>query len=165
MRINKRHFIPKWYYYATPLFILLDYLAGINVRVSALDSMPLYKNAYYGFCIICAFCIYISPKYSPIVALFESAINYVLMILLLLRPYIRCLMQEDIIGEGWQNVEALNPQHITNLVLAALVAVLAFRASINKLQADFAPTEQPPKHPPTSKPDEPFIVRKPHNQE
>ena len=165
MRTYKRHFIPRWYYYATPLFILLDYLAGINIRVSALDAMPLHKNAYYGFCILCGLCIYISPKYSPVVALFESAINYVLMILLLLMPYIRCLMQEDIIGEGWQNVEALNPQHITNLVLAALVAVLAFRASIHKLAADFAPTKQPTKHPPHSDSDEPFIVRKPHDQE
>jgi hypothetical protein len=153
MKTYKRHFIPRWYYYATPLFILLDYLAGINVRVSALDAMPLYKYAYYGFCILCALCIYISPKYSPVVALFESAINYVLMILLLLMPYVRCIMQEDIIGEGWQNVEALNPQHITNLALAALVAVLAFRASINKLQADFAPTEEPPILPPPSNSD------------
>jgi len=85
MRIYKRHFIPRWYYYATPLFILLDYFAGINVRVSALDAMPLYKYAYYGFCILCGLCIYIFPKYSPIVALLESAINYVLMILLLCR--------------------------------------------------------------------------------
>jgi hypothetical protein len=86
--------------------------------------------------------------------LFESAINYVLMILLLLMPYIRCLMQDDIIGEGWQNVESLSPEQITNLLIAAVVAAYAFRASINKLQADFAPTEQPPKKPPVTYPDE-----------
>ena len=91
MKKHKRHFIPKWYYYATPLFILLDYLLGINVRVSALDAMPIYKNAYYGFCIICALCIYIFPRYSPIVALFESAINILMMILLLFLPYV-CLL-------------------------------------------------------------------------
>lgn len=150
MRIYKRHFIPRWYYYATPLFILLDYLAGINIRVSALDAMPLYKNAYYGFCILCALCIYIFPRYSPIVALLESAFNYVLMILLLLMPYVRCIMQEDIIGEGWQNVEALSAEHILNLIFAGLVAVIAFRASISRVKADFAPTEQPPILPPHS---------------
>lgn len=150
MRKFKRHFIAKWYYYATPLFILLDYFWGINVRVSALDAMPLYKNLYYGFCILCALFIYISPRYSPIVALLESAINYVLMILLLLRPYIHFLMQEDIIGQGWENVEALTAQNIINLALAAIVAALAFKASINRLAADFAPTEEPPKYPPHS---------------
>jgi len=143
MRTYKRHFIPKWYYYATPLFILLDYFLGINVRVSALDAMPFYKYAYYGFCILCGLCMYISPRYSPIVALLESAINYVLMILLLLRPYIRCLMQEDIIGEGWQNVEALTAQNIINLALAAVVAAYAFRASIHSLAADFTSANQP----------------------
>ncbi|MHC4088269.1 MAG: hypothetical protein ACYSU5_24150 [Planctomycetota bacterium] len=153
MRTYNRYFIPKWYYYATPIFILLDYLAGINIRVSALDAMPLYKYAYYGFCILCGLCIYIFPRYSPAVALFESAINYVLMILLLLRPYIHFLMQEDIMGQGWQNEESLSPEHITNLALAAVVAAYAFRASIHKLQADFAPTKQIPKHPPHSNAD------------
>ncbi len=147
MKTYKRHFIPRWYYYATPLFILLDYLAGINVRVAALDSMPLYKNAYYGFCIICALCIYIFPRYSPIVALFESAINILIMILLLFLPYVRCLMQEDIIGEGWQYVEALNPERMFNLLLVGVVAVFAFKASIHRVEADFAPKIQPPKHP------------------
>jgi len=139
-----RYFIAKWYYYATPLFILLDYLAGINVRVSALDAMPLYKYLYYGFCILCGLCMYIFPRYSPVVALFESAINYVLMILLLLRPYIHCLMQEDILNEGWENVQALTAQNIINLALAALVAAYAFKASINRLAADFASAIHPP---------------------
>lgn len=144
MKRYNRYFIAKWYYYATPLFILLDYLLGINVRVSALDTMPLYKNLYYGFCILCGLCMYISPRYSSVVALLESAINYVLMILLLLMPYIRCLMQEDIIGEGWQNVESLSPEQITNLLIAALVAAYAFKTSINKLQSDFAAAIHPP---------------------
>jgi hypothetical protein len=144
MRRYNRYFIAKWYYYATPIFILLDYLAGINVRVSALDTMPFYKNTYYGFCILCGLGMYICPRYSPLVALFESAINYVLMILLLLRPYIRCLMQEDIIGQGWKNVQALSPEHITNLLIAAVVAALAFKASIGKLEADFISAIHPP---------------------
>jgi hypothetical protein len=150
MKKYDRYFIPKWYYYATPLFILLDYLAGINVRIAALDAMPLYKNLYYGFCILCAVCIYIFPRYSPVVALLESAINYMLMILLLIMPYIRCLMEEDILGQGWQTVEALNAEHILNLTFAGIVAVLAFRASIDRLHADFASAKQPPIHPPPS---------------
>jgi hypothetical protein len=151
MGIYKRHFIPRWYYYATPLFILLDYLVGVNIRVAALDSMPLHKNVYYGFCIICGVCIYILPRYTLVVVLFESAINYVLMILILFLPYVRCITQDDIIGEGWQNMEALNLEHFSNILLAGVIAVFAFRASIHRVKADFAPTEQPPIHPPPSK--------------
>ena len=97
--------------------------------------------------------MYISPRYSPIVALLESAINYVLMILLLLTPYIHFLMQEDIIGEGWQNVEALTAQNIINLALAALVAAYAFKASINRLAEDFAAANQPQIQPPPNNKD------------
>jgi len=147
MKRYNRYFIAKWYYYATPLFILLDYFLRINVRVSALDAMPLYKYLYYGFCILCGLCMYIFPRYSPVVALLESAINYLLMILLLLRPYIICLLQEDIIGEGWQNMEALTAQQIINLLIAALVAAYAFKASINKLAEDFTAANQPQIHP------------------
>ena len=152
MRIYKRHFTPRWYYYATPLFILLDYLAGINVRVAALDSMPLYKNAYYGFCIICAFCIYIFPKYSPIVALLESGINFVMMILLLFLPYAILISNtEDVLSQDWSLPQMFTAQRIANLTLAGFVAVFAFRASIHRVEADFAPTEQTPIPPPPFK--------------
>ena len=154
MRIYKRHFIPRWYYYATPLFILLDYLAGINVRVAALDSMPLYKNAYYGFCILCALCIYIFPKYSSIVALLESGINFVMMILLLFLPYAILISNtEDVLSQDWSLPQMFTAQRIVNLTLAGFVAVFAFRASIHRVEADFAPTEHTPKHPPTFKAD------------
>ena len=154
MRIYKRHFIPRWYYYATPLFILLDYLAGINVRVSALDSMSLYKYAYYGFCILCAFCIYISPKYSPVVALFESGINFVMIIFLLFLPYAILISNtEDVLNQDWSFPQMFTAQRIVNLAFAGFVAVFAFRASINRVAADFAPTEQTPIHPPPSNTD------------
>jgi hypothetical protein len=151
MRTYKRHFIPRWYYYATPLFILLDYLAGINVRVAALDSMPLYKNAYYGLCILCALCIYIFPRYSPIVALFESTINVIMTILLLFIPYALLFSDtEDIFRADSPLAQMFTAQRIANLGFAGFVAVFAFRASIGKLAADFATTQQPPIHPPNS---------------
>jgi len=53
MGTRGRYSIPSLYYYITPLFVLLDYGWGISVRVAVLDSMPLYKNLYYGFCILC----------------------------------------------------------------------------------------------------------------
>ena len=148
MKTNNRHFIPKWYYYATLLFILLDYLLGINIRVSALDTLPLQKNAYYGFCIICALCIYIFPKYSPLVALFESAINIIMIIFLLFLPYVRLISQDDILGEGWQAAESFSLQSIFNLILAANVAGFALKESINRLKTSPISKEQISSHPP-----------------
>jgi len=157
MRKFKRYFIPRWYYYATPLFILLDYLLGINVRVSALDSMPFYKYAYYGFCILCALCIYISPRYSPIVALFESTINVIMMALLLFIPYVLLFSDtENMLSTDSPVVQMFTPQRIVNLGFAGFIAVFAFRASIHRVEADFAPIQNR---------DEPLGMRKPHNQE
>jgi len=49
MTIRGRYSVPSVYYCITPLFILLDYAGGLSIRVAVLDSMPLYKNLYYGF--------------------------------------------------------------------------------------------------------------------
>ncbi|NIP27866.1 MAG: hypothetical protein GWN67_25385 [Phycisphaerae bacterium] len=143
MRKFKKHFIARWYYYATPLFILLDYFGKINVRVTALQSMPLYKNIYYGFCIFCGVLIFILPRCSPFVALIESGINFLMMLLLLFMPYVLCIMHDDIFGEGWQNMEKFNLKHVVNILIAGCVAVFAFRASLHRAEADFAPTEEP----------------------
>jgi hypothetical protein len=60
---------------------------------------------------------------------------------------------EDILGADWQLAEMFNAQRFANLIIAAYIAILAFRASINKLAADFAPTEQPPKKSPDTNTD------------
>ena len=73
----------RWYFYITPLFILLDYILGLNVRVSALDSMPGYKNLYYGFCILCGVLMYIIPRFSALIAFIESLINLAMLILII----------------------------------------------------------------------------------
>jgi len=144
MSTYDRHFIPRWYYYATPLFILLDYLAGINVRVAALDSLPLHKNAYYGFCIICALGISIFPKYSVVVVLLESTINFLMVILLLLLPYVRFAMLEDILSTDWGSGSGFSVPRVINLLLAGFIAALAIQASSRKLAISSFPPEQTP---------------------
>ncbi len=62
------HTIPRSYYLLTPAFILLDYAVGVNVRAAALDAMPLYKNLYYGFCILCGVVVFVWPLASAVVA-------------------------------------------------------------------------------------------------
>jgi len=42
MNRNPRISAARLYFYITPAFILLDYIFGINVRVSALETMPTY---------------------------------------------------------------------------------------------------------------------------
>ncbi len=146
MSIGNRHSIARWYYYITPLFILLDYMLGINVRVNVLDSTPLYKNLYYGFCILCGVGMYIAPRYSTIVALSESTINFMMTILGLFLPYVQHLYTDDVLSADWEVAGALGIERIVNLVLAGSVAIFVFRQSIRTIGETFGYTKTTSNH-------------------
>ena len=134
MRIEPRHAIPKFYYYITPLFILLDYFGGLSVRAAVLDSMPIYKNLYYGFCIFCAVIMYFRPQFTAVVTLFESTIIILITVLSVFLPYIRFIMQaDDVLNESWDIMNAFSIPRIVNLVLAGTMAIVAFHGSIDAL--------------------------------
>ena len=134
MRIEPRHTIPKFYYYITPLFILLDYIGGLSVRAAVLDSMPMYKNLYYGFCIVCAVIMYLRPQFTAVVTLFESVIIVLITVLSVFMPYIQFIMQaDDVLNESWDIMNSFSIPRIVNLVLAGTMALIAFHCSINAL--------------------------------
>jgi hypothetical protein len=135
MRIEPRQTIPKFYYYITPLFILLDYFGGLSVRAAVLDSMPLYKNLYYGFCIFCAVSVYLRPQFTAVVTLFESMIIVLITVMSVFLPYIRFILQADnILNENWDIMSAFTAPRIVNLMLAGTMAIVAFHGSISALR-------------------------------
>ena len=128
------HFVPKLYYAITPVFILLDYLWHINVRVAILDSEPMYKGLYYGFCIFCGIMVYIVPMYSAVVAFFESGIILGMTILGMFIPYARAISQmADVMNADIQTISIVSPPHVINLVLAVSIAFYTFRRSLDEL--------------------------------
>jgi len=140
MSTGYRNSIARWYFYITPLFILLDYILGVNVRISALDSMPLYKNLYYGFCILCGVCMYIVPRYSAVVALLESSINFMMLVLGIFLPYIRTVMalMDDVLGADFKALEeSLKVQPMVNLAIVGSCVILTFRKSIETIAESF----------------------------
>ena len=139
MSIGYRNSIARWYFYITPLFILLDYIWGVNVRVSALDSWPVYKNLYYGFCILCGVCMYFVPRYSAVVTLFESIINFGMILFSIFMPYIQNMIYaEDILNADFKAMEeSINAQSIVNLVIVGSFVVLTFHKSIQTIQEAF----------------------------
>ncbi len=139
MSISYRNSIARWYFYITPLFILLDYFGGVNVRVSALDSVPLYKNLYYGFCILCGICMYIIPRYSAVVALFESSINFMMIVLGIFLPYVQYILYvDDILNADFKAMEAsINAQSIVNLLIVGSCVILTFQKRIETIAEGF----------------------------
>jgi len=134
MRIEPRHAIPKFYYYITPLFILLDYIGGLSVRAAVLDSLPMYKNLYYGFCIFCGISMHFRPQFSAVVALFESTIIVLMTVLSVFLPYIQLIMEaDDVLNKNWDIASAFSIPRIVNLILAGSMAVFAFHGSLRTL--------------------------------
>jgi len=134
MGLRGRISIASLYYYATPVFILLDYFGGVNVRVAVLDAMPLYKNLYYGFCILCGVGVYALPRLTPVVALFERSINFLMTVLAVFLPYIRFITQtDDVLTAPLPTVAGIDAPHIANILLAGGIAVLGFHGSLRAM--------------------------------
>jgi hypothetical protein len=126
MEPSGRYSIPRLYYLVTPAFIALDYWMGVNVRVAVLDGLPLYKNLYYGFCMLCGVVVFLLPVSSPFVALGESSVNVLLTILALFLPYVQNLQRLADLEGNWTPVETFSAEGAVNLVLAGTIAVIAF---------------------------------------
>ncbi len=139
-----RYSIPRLYYLVTPAFILLDYFGGINVRVAVLDGMPVYKNLYYGFCVLCGVAVYFLPEYSAVVALVESPVNLLITILGIVLPYFERIKQfDDILNTNWSPVPDLSTQYVTNLLLAAGISAFAFHHANEVLSDRFEAATHP----------------------
>ncbi|MCP4613302.1 MAG: hypothetical protein GY845_31820 [Planctomycetes bacterium] len=139
MDFDFKNSFARWYFYITPLFILLDYIWGLNIRVSALDSAPGYKNLYYGFCILCGIGMFITPRYSAIVALLESSINFMMIVLGIFMPYVQnVLYAEDILNADFKAVgEAITAEPFANLMIVGACVVLTFRKSTETIAESF----------------------------
>ena len=71
----------RLYYAATVVFLLLDYLFGINVRLASLDALPGWRGIYYAVCFGCLGLILWRPAWSLWIATIESLITLSLLII------------------------------------------------------------------------------------
>ena len=143
MGIRGRYSIPSLYYYVTPRFVLLDYVGGISIRVAVLDSAPLYKHLYYGFCILCGVGVYALPWLAPVVALLESSINFLLTVLAVFLPYIRFVTEtDDFLTADLPTVAGFDAPHIVNILLAGGIAILGFHGSLRAMGMEGRPDSE-----------------------
>ena len=69
------------YYAATAVFLLLDYLVDVNVRLAFLDPWPAWRAVYYLFCFACLALIICRPVLTTLVTTVESLITLSALIL------------------------------------------------------------------------------------
>ena len=125
MRVDK---ILAWYYGATVLFLILDYVFDFNVRLAFLDALPAAKLAYYGICFVCFGLMLWRPGWTILIGTFESLVTLVALIFAMA---VRVMVPNDaIVGE---NAAFVTIQEVINFVVAGSAAYLAWMRGLKQL--------------------------------
>ena len=120
--------ILPWYYAATAVFLLLDYVAGINVRVAFLESLPLGRAAYYGICFVCLALMIWRPAWTTLIGTFESLVT---LIALIFSMGIRVLVPTDAIFD--ENATFVTSSEVINFIIAGSMAYFAWVRGLKEL--------------------------------
>lgn len=116
------------YYLVTPLFVILDALFGITFRASGL-TLPEYRYLYYGFCLLCALGCYWQVRYTALIAMAESSVNLLILLLGIMLPVIHL---GDLPGET-DAVVLINSDNILNFLITGIVLVSVFYSAQREL--------------------------------
>ena len=127
------------YYIATPVFLVIELLSGISLRVPIFLTMPL-RCLYYGCCFACGTVCYLRPRATPTVALTESTINIFLIFLGFGTALIKGAF---LVAETTTIPEVFTPKGIVNFIVVATVWVVSFYHSQALLQKRFDQKSRP----------------------
>lgn len=106
------------YYAATAIFLLLDYLFGVNVRVAFLEPWPVWRLLYYLFCFACLGIMVWKPALTVAVSTIESLIT---LSALILHMGIRVMsLSVGVLEQGGESL--VHIEEILNFVISGLVA-------------------------------------------
>jgi hypothetical protein len=113
------------YYWATPVFVLLDLAFGINVRVPFLDAMPGLKWTYYACGAAIGIAMYLLPTLSTPLALLESSVNIVFLIVATMLAYYGAL-DAELAAPEQPHGSPFTSEAVINLLLAATVFSMSY---------------------------------------
>jgi hypothetical protein len=111
-------------YWSTPLFVALDFLYGVSLRIPFLDFMPGAKAIYYAADIACAVAITARPRWTAAIGLAESTLNVALLVLSTGAAYLSVL--ESAASADVVIVNPFTTHAVTCLVLSATVFAASY---------------------------------------
>lgn len=118
----------RLYYAATAVFLALDYIFGINVRIAFLEPLPAARAAYYGVCFFCLALIVFRPGWAVFVGAFESLVTVVALILSM---GLRVIPMNDAMLEGGGDI--VSAEEIVNFVISGSIAYFAWYRGIHEI--------------------------------
>jgi hypothetical protein len=120
--------IIRAYYVATVLFLLLDLVLNINVRIAFLEPYPTMRACYYAVIFGCMALILWKPAWTITISAFESLVT---LIALIMSMGIRSMLITDAMLEG--NAAFISGPEIINFVITGSIAYLAFQRGMKEL--------------------------------
>lgn len=120
----------RLYYAATIIFLLLDFVMGVNLRVSFLEPFPAARILYYVFCFGIFSLMLWRPDWTLLLGAIESLISVAA---LTLAMAIRVMVVTDEMvdtGRGFVTIE-----EIINFLMVAGMSYLTWNRSIMALKA------------------------------
>lgn len=117
------------YYMATAVFLILDLVADINVRIAFFESVPALRWGYYGVCFTCLALMMWQPAWTVIISAFESLVTLVALILAM---GLRTMLITDAILEGYEGFVTF--EEIINFMISGSVAYFAWVRGMQELR-------------------------------
>ncbi|MDH3748926.1 MAG: hypothetical protein OER97_12060 [Gammaproteobacteria bacterium] len=117
------------YYGATVLFLLLDILFDLNVRIAFFEaSIPL-RAAYYAVCFACLALMLWRPNWTAIVSAFESLVT---LVALIVSFGVRTILISDATLEGRGMV--ISVPEIVNFLMSGAIAYIAWTRGMRQFR-------------------------------
>lgn len=119
-----------YYLLATPLFAILDFVLGANVRVTFLDGYPAARVIYYVLAVACGAIVYARPRLATLVGVAESAANIGFLIIGVFVAYLGML--DDAGGPGAIS-NPFTQRAVINLVISAAWGYASYMSALRRL--------------------------------
>lgn len=117
------------YYAATIVFVLLDFVLGINLRAAFLEPYPMARLLYYAFCFACLALMLWQPRWAALIGGVESLFALVtLTFAMMLRVMI---VTDEMIESGTGFVRF---EEIVNYLIVGSIAYLSWARGIKSLK-------------------------------
>ena len=117
------------YYGFSAVFMLLDYVFDLNLRLTFLDDQPAWRLAWYTLCFACFALIWWRPEWAAWIGLAESLAT---MSFIILNTALRVVVVSDDMIESGRGAVSVN--EILNFVITFGVIYIAYVRQVSLLR-------------------------------
>ena len=119
----------RLYYAFTAIFLALDLVFDINLRVAFLEPFPIWRACYYGVCFACLAAMLWKPAWTLAISTFESLFSVVALIVSFGTRVIR-MSVNVMVGAA----DPVTVPEIANFIIAGFVGYFAWTRGMQEIR-------------------------------